>query len=77
MEAKIKQFGPLWVGDYPQDADRAAVGKAILSRFPEYDRPHPHDVWDWGMAEGPIDDMITALREAANWLEWRKASEEF
>lgn len=25
---------------------------------------------------GPIDEMITALREAANWLEWRKASED-
>lgn len=59
MEGAEKQFGPLMANHDPED------GLAMVYSIDSiYEGP-----------AGSLDEMIKALRDAANWLEWRRACE--
>lgn len=68
MESAEKQFGPLHVDDDPNDPfARVALWQPYAMASENFYRDD--------MPQGPIDEMIKALRDAANWLEWRQACE--
>lgn len=56
-----KEFGPLRFEFWPK------VGEVDCGLTDHHERAWNTDI--------PIDEMIKALREAANWLEWRRACE--
>lgn len=61
LQPASKVFGSIAVHD---ESDLGACRVKLVSTACVYDGPL-----------GPIDEMIKALRDAANWLEWRRACE--
>lgn len=61
MKSAEKQFGPLMASHDPSDRDATTMVSSLDSI---YEGP-----------SGSLDEMIKALRDAANWLEWRRACE--